>query len=166
MDEQHTRTPDDVVVEMPTDEHTGLGASLSNVADSVRSIVEAAEKAAAAVLDDAKKQARRTVEEANSSVEAMWRERSERIDQLSQSVARHGQELQARIDQLQQQTNSLREDIEKAIQGSHAEFRPSPPAPSHVAALDEPGAMPTEVPHRSRFRREREAPDKPWTKPR
>jgi chromosome segregation ATPase len=158
----------ETVVDMPTDEHTGLGASLSNVADSVRSIVEAAEKAAQTVLEDARKQARKTVEEANRSVESMWHERSAQIEQLSQKVARQGQELTAQIEALRQQTSSLTDEIDRAIKNTRGEFHEAPAAPTHVEAIEaieSQPEMPIETPLRSRFRRDREAGDKPWTKP-
>jgi outer membrane biosynthesis protein TonB len=113
----------------------------SSTAERIAKIVEAAEKAATAVIDDAEAQARRYLEDAQSEADRVVAARLSSLSLLSDSLVAQAEAIRRQSDQL---LASLGEgDQTSAAPSSAAPPAPAPPPP---AAVPEP---PAPTPHLS-----------------
>jgi vacuolar-type H+-ATPase subunit H len=124
----------------------------TGTAERLAAIVEAAERAAVTVIDDAEEQARRRLEQAQAEADRLVADRLASLSDLTDSLIAQAEAIRSQSERL---TFSLQEakrrlgaeDIDLAATGSGEPVQPS--RPSHLTAVDPvegPAAsLPTEL---------------------
>ncbi len=111
-------------------------------AERLAAIVEAAERAAVTVIDDAEEQARQRLEEAQAEADRIVAERLNAIADLTDSLIVEAEEIRVRSERLA----SALEEAKRRLDGEAGREAPQPRSrPSHLTAVDtvvEPVAAP------------------------
>jgi vacuolar-type H+-ATPase subunit H len=114
----------------------------SSTAERLAAIVEAAERAAVTVIDDAEAQARRRLEQAQAEADQLVGDRLAELAELTDSLVAQAEAIRGQSERL---IFSLRE-AKRRLGGEEPEAeRPAPPRPSHLSAVEpveEPAAAP------------------------
>lgn len=110
----------------------------TTTAERLASIVEAAEQAAVAVIDDAEKQGRARLEEARAEADRIVADRLDSLSELTDSLIAQAEAITSQSDRLlssleeaKRRLNAERKEPEEPSRGSHL---------SAVAAVEEPAA--------------------------
>jgi vacuolar-type H+-ATPase subunit H len=115
------------------DRSTPTPAPASSTAERLAAIVEAAERAAVTVIDDAEEQARRRLEEARAEADRLVAERLAAIADLTDSLVAQAEEIRTRSERL---VSSL-EEAKRRLDGESGLDTPRPRSrPSHLTAVD------------------------------
>jgi cell division septum initiation protein DivIVA len=141
MDEQPT-TPDGP--EQQADEVAPIRPPVSSSAERIQVIVEAAERAAAGVIEDAEVQARRYLEEARRRADAIAEERAGELAEITGSLVSQAHELKRQSDELIAAIDRAKARIEERVLGELG--APSPDdaweAPEAESRADAPHLTP------------------------
>jgi cell division septum initiation protein DivIVA len=109
----------------------------TDTAERLEAIVEAAERAAEGVIDDAEAQARRYLAQARSDADRLAVDRTEELSDLIASLLGQAMTLREEAERLQ----ATLENASARLAGHGAETpAPAPPAPAPVAQYPEPEA--------------------------
>jgi vacuolar-type H+-ATPase subunit H len=115
------------------DRPTSPPSPASSTAERLAAIVEAAERAAVTVIDDAEEQARKRLEEARAEADRLVAERLAAIADLTDSLVAQAEEVRARSERL---VSSL-EEARRHLDGDSGPGSPQPRSrPSHLTAVD------------------------------
>jgi vacuolar-type H+-ATPase subunit H len=115
------------------DRPTSPPSPAASTADRLAAIVEAAERAAVTVIDDAEEQARRRLEQARAEAERLVAERLAAIADLTDSLVAQAEEIRGRSERLV----SALEEARRRLDGESSQNGPQPRSrPSHLTAVD------------------------------
>jgi vacuolar-type H+-ATPase subunit H len=121
------------------DRSTPTHTPANSTAERLAAIVEAAERAAVTVIDDAEEQARQQLDKARAEAGRLVAERLAAISDLTDSLLAQAEEIRGRSDQL----ISTLEEAKRRLGGEPgADWRSQSSRPSHLSAVDpleEPG---------------------------
>jgi vacuolar-type H+-ATPase subunit H len=115
------------------DRPTSPQSPANSTAERLAAIVEAAERAAVTVIDDAEEEARRRLEEARAEADRIVADRLTAIADLTDSLIAEAKEIRARSERLA----AALEEAKRRLDGESSEEAPqSRPRPSHLTAVD------------------------------
>ena len=116
---------------------------LPSASQRVSAIVEAVERAAAGILDDAESEARRYVDESRRNSDRAATERVRAIAELTESLVERAESLKGQLETLVSALDNARSQLEEAVGGKgEAHLRPAPPAPEEQPPpAAEPGRL-------------------------
>jgi vacuolar-type H+-ATPase subunit H len=106
----------------------------ANTSERLEAIVEAAEQAAAKVIDDAEAEGRRYLSEAQAEADGIVAERLSSLAALTDSLVEQAEEIRQRSERLLESLAQARAEL-----GPDATPTPRGPHLSAVAAVEEPG---------------------------
>lgn len=127
-------------------------ASASGAAERIATIIEAAERAAAAVVDNADANARRYLEEAQAEADRIVAARLSSLSELTDSLVAQAEEIRRQADRLLESLGHANAQTEAATpspQGTHLSAVAPPvvaPAPEPVADFVPPESVPEPAP--------------------
>lgn len=118
----------------------------TSTAERLAAIVEAAERAAVAVIDDAEKQGRARLEEAQVEADRIVADRLDSLSELTDSLVAQAEAIRGQSDQLLASLEEARQliNVESAPVGAEQREPERPSRGSHlsaVAAVEEPAAV-------------------------
>jgi vacuolar-type H+-ATPase subunit H len=124
----------------PTAPDTSLG---TGTAERLAAIVEAAERAAVTVIDDAEKQARRQLEEAAVEADRLVADRLAALAELTDSLIAEAEAVHGQSERLVAALEEAKRRL--GVGEPDAERRREPSRPNHLSAVD-PVELPAETP--------------------
>ncbi|HKG36131.1 MAG TPA: hypothetical protein VKA89_06810 [Solirubrobacterales bacterium] len=134
-----------------------LRPSVAGAAERIQIIVEAAERAAAGVIEDAEVQARHYLEESSARADSLADERTRALSEITDSLLEQANEVKRQSDRLIAALDEAKARLEEQIRsrgGALPGQEPNPPAPGpHVERVesgslqDVPPAEEREAPH-------------------
>jgi vacuolar-type H+-ATPase subunit H len=104
----------------------------SSTAERLAAIVEAAERAAVTVIDDAEAQAQRRLEQAQTEADRLVGDRLAELAELTDSLVAQAEAIRGQSERL---ILSLRE-AKRRLGGEEPEAEPASPRPSHLSAVE------------------------------
>ncbi|HEX5714150.1 MAG TPA: hypothetical protein VFX85_12635 [Solirubrobacterales bacterium] len=108
----------------------------SSTAERLAAIVEAAERAAVTVIDDAEKQAQRQLEQARSEADRLVAERLDSLAELTDSLIAQAEAIEAQSQQLLASLAEAKRRVAAAGGEEVAEAGPTPIRGSHLSAVE------------------------------
>ncbi len=114
--------------ERPGGESLPPPPGLSSTSQRVTAIVEAVERAAAGILDDAETEARRYVDESRRNSDRAAAERIRAVAELTESLVDRAETLRGQLETLVSALDNARAQLEEAAGvGGEAHLQPAPP---------------------------------------
>jgi hypothetical protein len=109
----------------------------TSTAERLAAIVEAAERAAVTVIDDAEAQARRQLERAEAEAEQIVVDRLAALGDLTDSLIAQAEAIRVHSSRLIAALEEARDQLVPAVEPGQADRRqPESPRPSHLTAVD------------------------------
>jgi hypothetical protein len=108
----------------------------TSTAERLAAIVEAAERAAVTVIDDAEKQAQRQLEQARAEADRLVAERLDSLSELTDSLIAQAEAIQAQSQQLLASLAEAKRRVAAASGEEVAEVGPTPIRGSHLSAVE------------------------------
>jgi hypothetical protein len=103
---------------------------MSSASQRASEIVEAVERAAAGILDDAEAEARRYVDESRRQGDRAAAERIRAVAELTESLVDRAEALRGQLETLVSALDNARAQLEQAAGGGEARPQPAPAAPA------------------------------------
>jgi vacuolar-type H+-ATPase subunit H len=140
-------TPQGSEGQMPSGGPPPLRESVSSAGERIQVIIEAAEKAAAGIIEDADAQARRYIDTSRQRADVLADERVRVMSDLTDTLIRQAEMVRRQSDELLGALDSARGELASRIGQELSSATPPPAGVPPAPTQDQPPAQAPRVPH-------------------